>query len=166
MTRSWNSVLSFPVRPQPSAASRTRCLLSLHPEDTAWGLPRGGKVELGWRSAGAPSSRVLFLLRALRMRNQSQRLSWFWFLAGLRVAEVSRWVTKFSSFCKAKQHFPPLGSSHRFPEVIRKAGAIKHGNLGSSPPMPMPKWKIWREPDTLDVYMTLHRRINQPAAWN
>ena len=73
-------------------------------------------MELGWRSAGAPSSRVLFLLRALRMRNQSQRLYWFWSLAGLRVAEISRWVTKFSSFCKAKQHFPP---SRLLPQIPR-----------------------------------------------
>lgn len=39
------------------------------------------------------------------MQNQSQSLSWS--LSGLLVAEVSRWVTKFSSFCKAKQHFTP-----------------------------------------------------------
>ncbi|XP_045693715.1 translation initiation factor IF-2-like [Phyllostomus hastatus] len=58
-------------------------------------------------AVGVSRARFLFLLRAHQMPNQSHRLSRCWSLSWLRVAEVSGWVAKFSSFCKAQQHFPP-----------------------------------------------------------
>lgn len=78
----------------------------------------------------------------------------FW----LRVAQVSCWVIKFSSFCKAKQHFPPLGSSHRFPEVIGQAGAISNSNLENSLRGSVPGWKRWPE--------TLSREMHNPGPHN
>lgn len=74
-------------------------------------VTRGAPPE-GLAVSGMPDWSVLFLLRNHRL--QSRGPCCFW----LRVAEVSCWVTKFSSFCRAKQHFPPLGSSHRFPECL------------------------------------------------
>lgn len=48
--------------------------------------------------------------------------------SGLRVAACSLRVTKFSSFGKARQHFPPsrLPATPRFPKVIGQAGAVQH----------------------------------------
>lgn len=104
-------------------------------------VTRGAPPE-GLAVSGMPDWSVLFLLRNHRL--QSRGPCCFW----LRVAEVSCWVTKFSSFCRAKQHFPPLGSSHRFPEVIGQAGAISNSNLENSLPVIVPCWKRWSEKDT------------------
>lgn len=54
-------------------------------------------------------------------------------LSGLRAADVSSWVTKFSSFCQAKQHRHPLGSSHRFPEAAWRAGAVNPARWATRP---------------------------------
>lgn len=74
-------------------------------------VTRGAPPE-GLAVRGMPGWSVLFLLQNHRVQRRGQCCFW------LRVAEVSCWVIKFSSCCKAKQHFPPLGSSHRFPECL------------------------------------------------
>lgn len=103
-------------------------------------VTRGAPPE-GLAVRGMPGWSVLFLLRNHWV--QSLGPCYFW----LRVAEVLCWVIKFSSFCKAKQHFPPLGSSHKFPEVVGQAGAINNSNLENSLLVSVPRWKRW--PETL-----------------
>lgn len=109
-------------------------------------VTRGAPPE-GLAVRGMPGWSVLFLLRNHWV--QSLGPCYFW----LRVAEVLCWVIKFSSFCKAKQHFPPLGSSHKFPEVVGQAGAINNSNLENSLLVSVPRWKRW--PETLGREMTL-----------
>lgn len=94
-------------------------------------VTRGAAPE-GLAVRGMLGRSDLFLLPNRLVQSLGPRCFWF------RGAEDSCWVTKFS-LCKAKQHFPPLGSSHRFPEVIGQAGAINNSNLENSLPVPGPR---------------------------
>lgn len=114
-------------------------------------VTRGAPPE-GLAVRGMPGWSVLFLLQNHRVQRRGQCCFW------LRVAEVSCWVIKFSSCCKAKQHFPPLGSSHRFPEVIGQAGAINNSNLENNLPLSLPGWKQWLE--------TLSGEMHNPGPHN
>lgn len=111
-------------------------------------VTRGAPPE-GLAVRGMPGWSVLFLLRNHWVQSFSPCCFW------LLVAEVLCWVIKFFSFCKAKQHFPPLGSSHRFPEVIGQAGAINNSNLENSLLVSAPRWKRWPE--------TLGREMHKPG---
>lgn len=73
-------------------------------------VTRGAAPE-GLAVRGMLGRSDLFLLLNRLVQSLGPRSFW------LRGVEDSCWVTKFSFSCKAKQHFPPLGSSHRFPEV-------------------------------------------------
>lgn len=96
-------------------------------------VTRGAAPE-GLAVRGMLGRSDLFLLPNRLVQSLGPRCFW------LRRAEDSCRVTKFSFSSKAKQHFPPLGSSHRFPEVIGQAGAINNSNLENSLPVPVPRW--------------------------
>lgn len=72
-------------------------------------------------------------LRAHRCKIKAKVCPGSWSLSGLRVAEVSLWVTKFSSFCKAKQHCPPCQLLPQVPRGDLKGRCRERRYFGKQP---------------------------------